>query len=284
MRSAPALRHHAFIHTSDEEYVERTVAFLMDGLAAGDRCIAANTRDGLAAVREALGADAPRVTFLDIGSLYTRPARTIAAYFGAFRRETAGGDAVRAVASASQYGPTTERLGRVHDLRGDHERRVRPPSGVGRVCLRREPEPGSAARGGLEDPSGGPQRALAGQRSLRGPAAARPPAHARAGGVAATTHVRARRRPRRLSRAARPRAGGGAGERVQGARDARRRHGDRGQRGPPRRRHRGGARRPRRRTLRLRGRRPGSRLRRSHGRLSRSPGQGPPAACGSPAS
>jgi anti-sigma regulatory factor (Ser/Thr protein kinase) len=108
MSSSAALRHHAFIHTSDEEYVERTAAFLLDGLAAGERCMVGNTRDGLAAVREALGADAARVTFLDIGSVYTRPARTIATYFGAFSAETAGGGAVRAVASASQYGPTAE--------------------------------------------------------------------------------------------------------------------------------------------------------------------------------
>lgn len=103
-----ALRHHAFIHTSDEEYVERTAAFLLDGLAAGERCMVGNTRDGIAAVREALGPDASRVTFLDIGSVYTRPARTIAAYFGAFAAEGTGGARVRAVASASQYGPTAE--------------------------------------------------------------------------------------------------------------------------------------------------------------------------------
>jgi anti-sigma regulatory factor (Ser/Thr protein kinase) len=108
MSSAAALRHHAFIHTSDEEYVERTVAFLTDGLAAGEHCMVGNTRDGLAAVREGLGPDASKVTFLDIGSVYTRPARTIATYFGAFGRETARGGAVRAFASASQHGPTTE--------------------------------------------------------------------------------------------------------------------------------------------------------------------------------
>src|SRR3954454_20031438 len=108
MSCSAALRHHAFIHTSDEEYVERTAAFLRDGLAAGERCMVGNTRDGLAALREALGADAAGVTFLDIGSGFNRPARTIATYFGAFGRETAGGAAVRAVASASQYGPTAE--------------------------------------------------------------------------------------------------------------------------------------------------------------------------------
>jgi anti-sigma regulatory factor (Ser/Thr protein kinase) len=110
MSSPAALRHHAFIHTSDEEYVERTVAFLLEGLAAGERCMVGNTRDGLATVREALGSDASRVTFVDIGSVYTRPAHTIARYFGAFGSETAGGGTVRAVASASQYGPTAEDL------------------------------------------------------------------------------------------------------------------------------------------------------------------------------
>jgi anti-sigma regulatory factor (Ser/Thr protein kinase) len=102
------LRHHAFVHTSGEEYVERTASFLREGLEAGERCMVGNTRDGLAAVREALGPDASRVTFLDVGSVYTRPARTIATYFGEFRRQAAAGGAVRAVASASQYGPTDE--------------------------------------------------------------------------------------------------------------------------------------------------------------------------------
>src|SRR5262249_12297517 len=105
MSATDALRHHAFIYTSDEEYVERTAAFLIEGLEAGERCMVGNTRDGIATVREALGADAPHVAFLDIGSVYTRPARTIATYFGAFREP---GGPVRAVASASQYGPTDD--------------------------------------------------------------------------------------------------------------------------------------------------------------------------------
>jgi anti-sigma regulatory factor (Ser/Thr protein kinase) len=102
---AAPLRHHAWIYTSDAEYVERTAAFLREGLEAGERCMVGNTRDGIAAVREALGPDAARVGFLDIGAVYTRPARTLATYFGAF---SAHGDAVRAVASASQFGATAE--------------------------------------------------------------------------------------------------------------------------------------------------------------------------------
>jgi hypothetical protein len=74
------LRHNAFVYDSDDEYVARSVAFLRDGLEAGDGAIIANVRPGLAAMREALGSDAARVRFVDVGSTYTRPARTLAAY------------------------------------------------------------------------------------------------------------------------------------------------------------------------------------------------------------
>jgi hypothetical protein len=75
-----ALRHNAFVYESPEEYVERSVAFLREGLEAGEGGIVAHTRPGLAAMREALGADAARVRFVNVETAYTRPARTLAAY------------------------------------------------------------------------------------------------------------------------------------------------------------------------------------------------------------
>jgi anti-sigma regulatory factor (Ser/Thr protein kinase) len=105
MSSAAALRHNAFVYGSDDEYVARSVAFLRDGLEAGDGCIVGNTRDGLAMIREALGPDAERVAFFDVGSTYIRPARTVAAYYGTFLEQLRNAPSVRAVANV-QFGPT----------------------------------------------------------------------------------------------------------------------------------------------------------------------------------
>jgi anti-sigma regulatory factor (Ser/Thr protein kinase) len=104
MNPEARLRHNAFIYESDDEYVARSVDFLKDGLEAGEAGIVANTRDGLAKMRDALGPDADRVTFLDVSSTYTRPARTVAAYFGTFLEHLRNAPAVRAVADF-QAGP-----------------------------------------------------------------------------------------------------------------------------------------------------------------------------------
>jgi anti-sigma regulatory factor (Ser/Thr protein kinase) len=98
------LRHNAFIYESDDEYVARSAAFLKDGLEAGEAGIVGNTRDGLAKMRDALAPDADRVTFLDVSSIYTRPARAVAAYYGTFLEHLRKAPAVRAVADF-QSGP-----------------------------------------------------------------------------------------------------------------------------------------------------------------------------------
>jgi anti-sigma regulatory factor (Ser/Thr protein kinase) len=99
-----ALRHNAFVYSSQHEYVERSVAFLRDGLAAGEGAIVANTRSRLAVMREALDGDAGAVTFVDVGAAYTRPARTLAAYHDVYARELRRAGSVRAVADV-QFGP-----------------------------------------------------------------------------------------------------------------------------------------------------------------------------------
>jgi anti-sigma regulatory factor (Ser/Thr protein kinase) len=107
MSSEAALRHDAFVHESDDEYVARSVAFLQEGLEAGEGAIVANTRDGLAMMRDALGPDADRVAFVDNGSTYSRPARAVAAYYGTFLGELRKAPSVRAVAEF-QFGPKNE--------------------------------------------------------------------------------------------------------------------------------------------------------------------------------
>jgi anti-sigma regulatory factor (Ser/Thr protein kinase) len=105
MSSHTALRHNAFVYQTPDEYVARSVAFLKEGLEAGEGAFVGHTRDGLAMMREALGPDADQVTFLDVGSTYTRPARTVAAYYGAFLEQLRKTPSVRSVAEY-QLGPT----------------------------------------------------------------------------------------------------------------------------------------------------------------------------------
>jgi anti-sigma regulatory factor (Ser/Thr protein kinase) len=99
------LRHHALLYDSDEEYAARSVAFLREGLDAGERCVVGHNRVGLAIMRDALGPDADRVAFVDVSRTYTRPARAVAAYYGTFLRVLRTGPSVRAIAEF-QFGPT----------------------------------------------------------------------------------------------------------------------------------------------------------------------------------
>lgn len=100
----PSLRHNALVYESTDEYVQLCVAFLREGLEAGDAAVVAHTRPGLALMRDALGQDAPAVTFVDVSAAYTRPARTLAAYHAVYATELARAAAVRAVADV-QFGP-----------------------------------------------------------------------------------------------------------------------------------------------------------------------------------
>lgn len=93
------------MYESDDEYLARSVGFLKEGLDSGDACLVGNTRDGNAMMREALGGDADRVTFYDVGTFYSRPARSLAVYNRTFLEQLRGAPSVRAVASG-QFGPT----------------------------------------------------------------------------------------------------------------------------------------------------------------------------------
>ncbi|MFL5826271.1 MAG: anti-sigma factor RsbA family regulatory protein [Thermoleophilaceae bacterium] len=105
MSPESTLRHNALVYESDDEYVERSVAFLKEGLEEGEACIVGHARDGIAMMRDALGPDSERVTFADLSSTYTRPARAVAAYYGTFLGALRTAPSVRAVAEM-QLGPT----------------------------------------------------------------------------------------------------------------------------------------------------------------------------------
>jgi anti-sigma regulatory factor (Ser/Thr protein kinase) len=101
---ATALRHNALVYESDDEYLARAVPFLREGIASGEGAIVAHTKAGIAMMREALGADAARVRFVDVSAAYTRPARTLAAYHRVYSAQLAVTPTLRAVADV-QFGP-----------------------------------------------------------------------------------------------------------------------------------------------------------------------------------
>jgi anti-sigma regulatory factor (Ser/Thr protein kinase) len=102
--TSAGLRHNAFVYESLDDYIARSVAFLREGLEAGEGGIVAHTRPGLAAMRDALGPDAARVTFVNVSASYTRPARTLAAYHRVYVEQLRGVRTLRAVADV-QLGP-----------------------------------------------------------------------------------------------------------------------------------------------------------------------------------
>jgi anti-sigma regulatory factor (Ser/Thr protein kinase) len=99
-----AFRHHALVYQSVDEHLTRAVPFLRGGLEPGEGAIVAHTRHGVAIMREALGADAAQVRFVDVGSAYTRPARTLAAYHQVYAQQLQQTGALRAVSDV-QFGP-----------------------------------------------------------------------------------------------------------------------------------------------------------------------------------
>jgi anti-sigma regulatory factor (Ser/Thr protein kinase) len=99
-----SFRHHALVYESQDEYLACAVAFLREGLEAGEGAIVAHTKPGLAMMREALGPDAADVTFVDVSAAYTRPARTLAAYHKVYAEQLRKTPQLRAVADV-QFGP-----------------------------------------------------------------------------------------------------------------------------------------------------------------------------------
>jgi anti-sigma regulatory factor (Ser/Thr protein kinase) len=99
-----ALRHNALVYESKDEYLARAVPFLKAGIEAGEGAVVAHTKPGLAMMREALGPEAARVTFVDVSAAYTRPARTLAAYHEVYVEQLRKTPTLRAVADV-QFGP-----------------------------------------------------------------------------------------------------------------------------------------------------------------------------------
>ena len=75
-----AMVHRGFLYRDEEEVVDVCVPFLREGLEADDAVAVVAAKSNIAALRDALGQDAPAVQFEDALSWYQHPVRTIAAY------------------------------------------------------------------------------------------------------------------------------------------------------------------------------------------------------------
>src|SRR6516165_3438951 len=67
-------RHVGFFYRTEDEYAATVARFLRDGLAADEPVFAAIPPARIALVRDALGADAPRVEFADMTDMGRNPA------------------------------------------------------------------------------------------------------------------------------------------------------------------------------------------------------------------
>jgi anti-sigma regulatory factor (Ser/Thr protein kinase) len=95
-RTAGRFEHEAVFYRGVEELVAAVVPFVREGIAQGEPVLVALLPDRLAAVEAALGADATRVDFVDMGELGANPACIIPEW-RRFLEDTAAEGPVRGV-------------------------------------------------------------------------------------------------------------------------------------------------------------------------------------------
>lgn len=74
---APGFSHEALFYSGDRGFLEGTVPFLREGIAAGEPILVAVSADRIALLRHHLGADAAHIRFVDMAELGGNPARII---------------------------------------------------------------------------------------------------------------------------------------------------------------------------------------------------------------
>jgi anti-sigma regulatory factor (Ser/Thr protein kinase) len=103
LHGAPAgFKHDAFVHGTDEEFVLRAVAFVREGLAAGEKVVAALPPERIAVLRDALESQSSEVTFVDMTVAGGNPARLIPFWRAILEQEP--GRRVRGLSEAAYPG------------------------------------------------------------------------------------------------------------------------------------------------------------------------------------
>lgn len=90
-------RHEAMLYTGSKQFTERTGAFVRDAVAAGEPVMVAVAEPRASMLRAALGRDARRVDFLDMGRVGRNPARILPAWTDWVDRHAASGRPFRGI-------------------------------------------------------------------------------------------------------------------------------------------------------------------------------------------
>lgn len=98
--------HETLLYGSDDEFVQGLTPFLGDAIADGHPAVVVTATANSALLRDALGADADRVSFIDAASWYTQPARTIARYRALIDDHLAAGARALRVVGEVVFGST----------------------------------------------------------------------------------------------------------------------------------------------------------------------------------
>jgi anti-sigma regulatory factor (Ser/Thr protein kinase) len=100
------LDHDALLYGSNEQLVTTMAPFLREGVALGHATVAVTSPDKLVLLRDALGADASKVRYIEAADWYVRPAAVLAEYDAVVRELVDGGaPLVRCVAELA-FGST----------------------------------------------------------------------------------------------------------------------------------------------------------------------------------
>jgi anti-sigma regulatory factor (Ser/Thr protein kinase) len=106
MRSpAPAgFEHEALFYRGDDDFLAGIVPFVREGLELDEAVLVAEPRERLVPLREALGAEAAEVRFLEMEEIGGNPGRIIAVWAAALREQVAAGRTLRGVGEPAWHG------------------------------------------------------------------------------------------------------------------------------------------------------------------------------------
>lgn len=90
-------RHDALFYAGPDDFVRQVSGFIRDGIEAGEPTLVVVSAEKIEALKEALGDDAPRVQFADMGAVGDNPARIIPAWQSFLEEHAVEGQRVRGV-------------------------------------------------------------------------------------------------------------------------------------------------------------------------------------------
>lgn len=105
-----AFHHEALFYRGEDGFLQGTLPFVADALAAGEAVLVAVGEQRAELLRRALGEDAERVRFLDVRELGRNPARAIPAWRKFLAESAAEGRAVRGIGEAVWPGRSAAEL------------------------------------------------------------------------------------------------------------------------------------------------------------------------------